>query len=362
LVEPGDYVLTNQVTVTKAIVLQSSGGVNQTFLTGAQDHTFCLWISNSLAVADGFSMRRQAFFARGAFLVGGTVQNCTFTNLQIGFPPGVEGPVVMRGGTMSNSIVTYGRGPEGVAVFCGDGGFITDCHILGHPGGLNGIGVSLLNSRLENSVISGVPGSGNASGVAVSSISSTVVGCTISNNFNIGKGGGAYLQDSLMDGCIVTGNRVGHSSRGFGGGGVFETNSVIRNSLIFGNRAVVSAPEPQTGGLGGGVYMQGGALLNCTVSKNSAQEFASFRGAGGGVYAESGDVTNSIIYFNTLDVGSASSNWFNQGSATFDHCCTTPNPGGSGNITQDPQFVDATNGDFHLAFTSPCIDAGITQP
>ena len=165
-----------------------------------------------------------------------------------------------------------------------------------------------------------------------------------------------------MDACIVTGNASGNSSRGNGGGGVFETNSVIRNSLIFGNRALVSAAEPQTGGLGGGVYMQGGALLNCTVSSNSAREITGIPGGGGGVYAESGGVTNCIVYFNTVTVNSASSNWFNEGAATFDHCCTAPAPGGVGNITQDPQFVDFTGGDFHLAPASPCIDAGIVQP
>jgi hypothetical protein len=33
-------------------------------------------------------------------------------------------------------------------------------------------------------------------------------------------------------------------------------------------------------------------------------------------------------------------------------------PGGVGAISVDPLFVDAANGDFHLAPTSPCIDAG----
>src|SRR6185436_16309710 len=43
------------------------------------------------------------------------------------------------------------------------------------------------------------------------------------------------------------------------------------------------------------------------------------------------------------------------------YCCTTPDPGGVGNIVADPQFVDATNGNYRLGPTSPCVDAGANE-
>jgi hypothetical protein len=43
-------------------------------------------------------------------------------------------------------------------------------------------------------------------------------------------------------------------------------------------------------------------------------------------------------------------------AGTLNYCCTTPLPGGTGNITNAPVFL-ATN-DLRLAPGSPCIDAG----
>jgi hypothetical protein len=366
LVAAGQYALTNQITVTKGIVLESIAGADQTYLI-AQSNIWCLWVSNSLALVDGFSMQPfgppGSLDATGLFLVGGTARNSTFTNF---FLSRLGASVTMSGGVLSNSIVTYRRSPaDNVSgIFCSNGGLISDCQILGQPGGPTGIGVYLVNSSLQESLISGIPGrTGMARGPAVYALSSTITGSTIANNFARGQGGGAYLNSSFMDRCIIVSNMCADVAVGAGGGGIFETNSVIRNSLIVSNSTVTGAAEG-SGGLGGGVYMQGGALLNCTVAVNSAADFPEQPGAGGGVYVESGGVTNSIIYFNVLQglTPSTSNNWFNFGPGIFDHCCTTPNPGGAGNITQDPQFVDLASGNFHLGPTSPCVDAGVVQP
>ena len=355
LVEPGSYTLSKQITVTNGIRLQGVGGASQTFLNG-QD-TWCLAISNALVVADGFTFQSGS---EGVVMTGATIQNCNFTNF---YADTSGGAIMMSGGIVSNVVVTYNRGPDedGVAVRCSDSGLITDSLILANPRVMaGGTGIALANSRLQNSVVSGALAAGNVGGVAVSAISSMIVGCTISNNFTIsGFGGGAYLKDSFMDRCIVTGNMVGGGGSGSGGGGIFEIDSTIRNSLIFSNSVFSHDPEPTWGGLGGGVYMQGGALINCTVAGNTAQEFTEYPGGGAGVFAQSGGITNCVIYFNYLNVNDrASSNWYNMGPAIFDHCCTAPDPGGAGDTTQDPQLVIG----YHLAATSSCVGTGLVQP
>jgi hypothetical protein len=202
-------------------------------------------------------------------------------------------------------------------------------------------------------------------GAGVYAVSSTISGCTISNNWTQRAGGGAYVDGCEVDRCIIVGNVSGYHFGPAGrGGGVFATNSVIRNSLIAGNRAHPgsgSAGDGTVPGLGGGVYLRGGSLLNCTLTGNQATH-------AGGIDVESGIVRNSIIYFNTA---SANANWYNgpfdDPALTFRYCCTTPNPGRTPpppwvrNIVADPQFVDQTNGNYRLARTSPCYGAGVNE-
>jgi hypothetical protein len=330
LVAPDEYNLTNQVVVTSAITLQSEKGAGQTFLN-VNFGDYGLWVSNSAAVVDGFTIQNPSgtgLNAGGVFLVGGTVQNCAFNNFVLP-APGPGNSVTMAGGILSNSVVAFQRIPPDfypTAVDCTGGGLVTDCQLLINGAG-NGVGIHLENSQMRNSVVSGtneVPENVNP-GPAVSAFGSTITDCTITHNWSWTGGGGASLDSCLMDRCVVAYN----SSASAPGGGIFETNSIIRDSLIVSNSASIAQPGAPAG-RGGGVYMQGGALVNCTVSGNNAVPSEEGPALGGGVYVESGGITNSIIYFNSADVGA---DWTNAGTGVFDHCCTTPDPGGAGNLT-----------------------------
>ena len=346
LVAAGDYRpstqgIVNLVTINKAIVLRSESGPGQTTINATWDATAtrCLWMSNSLAVVEGFTMIRGTWggndLAAGVVMIGGVLSNCTVTR--------VSAP--WSGGRL---------------VHCSGGGLITDCNIDGNSRNYaeRGAGVYLIESELRNSTISKMyeaqAYSGAREGAGVYAISSTISGCVITNNTAGDVGGGAYLDGCVMDRCIITGNQAGQSIADWEGrgGGLFATNSVIRNTLIARNRASNGYQYPHYGlpGFGGGVYLQGGSLLNCTLTGNQAAD-------AGGIYAESVTVRNSIVYFNGA---STNANWYNAGGS-FDHSCTTPDPGGAGNLVEDPQFVDQTNGNYRLAQTSPCIDAGVNE-
>jgi hypothetical protein len=91
---------------------------------------------------------------------------------------------------------------------------------------------------------------------------------------------------------------------------------------------------------------------NCTIVSNTQ-----INNFGGGVCfngASTGMVYNSIVYFNS------GANYYNA-TNSFYYCCTTPDPGGAGNITNDPMFVNAASGNWRLQANSPCINTGSNQ-
>ena len=350
LVAEGEYPLTAQIRIDKAIVLRSVRGAGQTILDG-QWETRCLWISNSFAVVDGFTM------TRGHEMEGGAL----------------AGGVVMIGGVLSNCIVKRPASPfsEGRLVHCSSGGLITDCHIGENKAfAAKGAGVYLTHSQLRNSTISEMlctlAYGGADDGAGVYAISSTISGCTFTGNWARRAGGGAYFDGCEVDRCIISSNRSGvHLLTAGLGGGIFATNSVIRNSLIAANFAEngYDSETARAGGLpgvAGGVYLQGGSLINCTVTGNRTQTSTERAGSpkGGGILLENANVRNSILYFNSAPSGA---NWHDAGGGSFDHTCTTPAPDGVGNFVADPQFVDGTNGNYRLSSTSPCFDAGANE-
>jgi hypothetical protein len=104
-------------------------------------------------------------------------------------------------------------------------------------------------------------------------------------------------------------------------------NVTLNNCILTGN----------SGGNGAGVWRA--TLNHCTATRNS------------GIGVSRGIVNNCIVYHNT------SSNYWR--GASFNYCCTTPLPTtGTGNITNEPTFVDLEGGNLRLQPNSPCINAG----
>ena len=165
-------------------------------------------------------------------------------------------------------------------------------------------------------------------------------------------GGGAWCQSAavLISDCRFFGNAAGYQGGGSYGGTVF-------NSMYRGNQAATGGGasfKDNPGSLnnclltgntaGGGGGAREGALNHCTVSGNHASFI------GGGV--SGGTQQNCIVYFNTSAMPNS-----NYVGSVFLYSCTTPDPGGTGNITADPQFRNRADGDYRLTYDSPCLDA-----
>jgi hypothetical protein len=139
-----------------------------------------------------------------------------------------------------------------------------------------------------------------------------------------------------LNNCTLIGNSSGGSNSGGGASG-----GTLNNCLLIGNSTSGSSS-------GGGAYNS--TLNNCTVISNSAIGFGS---AGG---ATAGTLNNCITYYNTNTSLFYPSNNYNRNGMNY--CCTDPLPGGRGNFTNAPLFVDPAGGNFHLQNNSPCINAG----
>jgi hypothetical protein len=171
--------------------------------------------------------------------------------------------------------------------------------------------------------------------------------CTLVDNQSVNEGGGAFqsfIVNSLLSrnwsrggggasyNCMIINSTLSSNSTPSAGGASYQ--DTIYGSIISGNLAGTS---------GGGTYNS--SLYNCTVVGN----YGSFSG-GCGVFQ--GSARNCIIYNNNASAGYTS--WPNYYAASLSYCCTTPAPGGTGNITSYPQLLDGV----HIATISPCRGAG----
>lgn len=322
---------TNRVILTNAVTLQSVNGPGVTLIVGNHvagtgsaltNAARCVELGNN-AVLSGFTLTNgeagTGNYPNGGGVegsVGGTITNCVLVgNLSTNGVGGGAYRVALINCQIIGNYASYGGG----ACACTLNGCTVVSNTASEGGGVYGGGVYGA-SLLTNCTIAGNSATSSGGGA----YGGTLNACTVSNNTSYNGGGTAF---STLNNCVLTGN----SASTTGGG---EFTSTLNNCLLTGNSA----------SLGGGAG--GGTLNNCTIISNSASS------AGGGVDSSSMYVNNSIVYYNTAP---SQPNWY---LANLSSCCTTPLPGGSGNITNEPGFLALLNGDFHLKSNSPCINSG----
>ncbi len=271
--------------------------------------------------------------------------------------------VLMGDGAVIDGFAITG-GSVGISFVDSDGIAATNNNVWGNAG--HGIyaddvrGLSIENNRIHDNSTAAVALylvwsaiirdnelRGNGSGVFVLyGNTATIAGNTIRDNRGWGVRGAT---ESSAD---ITGNRItGNTTNGVEG---FDQGaSVIRNTIL------------DNGGWGIDRSPGGFEIVNNVIARNArgginASKYNTivnntivYNKGGGGISwvpGSMGTVVNSIIWQNApFDLPAGL-------TVTYSDI-TNPYPG-IGNISADPQFVDPAAGNYHLKFSSPCIDKG----
>ena len=204
---------------------------------------------------------------------------------------------------------------------------------------------------------------GQGGGIYMGFGNPTLINCTFIHNTAIRGGAVSNPSSSSQNPSFIKCKFIGNSANA---GGAIESQGgapTFTNCVFSGN-----ASES-----GGGLFNMGSsnaALVNCTLSGNSAVS------SGGGIYnswaTASVEVLNCILWGNTDSSGSGETAQItnSDGTIILNYTCVqglSGGLGGTGNIGDDPWFVDADGADdvigtedddVHLMEDSPCIDAG----
>ena len=297
--------------------------------------------TNNTAVMDGFTIQsgyangtdNQAHGA-GMFNQSGnpTVSSCLF----------YDNRAQTNGGAMMN---TFSSSPD-----------VVGCMFLGNSavaGGAVGNVISSSPAIATCSFLSNYTLPGTNPGGAIVNIGGSnpiIQDCIFSDN--VAAKGGALGMVSSCDPILMGCSFVSNSAEMWGGAIFMDVGcDPTFVSCAFADN---SADD-----YGGAIYTSGTdpIMINCTIAANVA-------GSSGGALYCTGDsstpsIANSIIWSNTPNA-----------IATTNGAVVTVNQStvqggwsgqGSGNISTNPQFINAAGGDFRLASGSPCVNSGVNS-
>ncbi len=323
---------------------RGDGGVNYTDYQGAGMHTTnsALTVANCAFMDNKVGVTKQGYvLAHGGGMANYNsavvVTNCTFSANQAG--NAVNSTLGTGGGIYNEGF--YGSYPDYQSPV------ITGCTFN------NNVASSKWEARY-----------GGGGGMANIQCSPTVDRCTFTENM-AGCGGGMlnYLAEQpVITNCIFIRNTNNYPD-GRGGAIYNLARATIINCTFYKNgwRPWFYSPydlRPYTY-YGGAIYDErvGSLITNCLFSDNAV------RGVGGAIssdirhpspYART-TLTNCLFY-NNIGRDMYGENW------VISHLYgDPPSPDSVDNLFDiDPLLVDPANGDFHLRYDSPCIDAGTT--
>jgi hypothetical protein len=337
LVAPGTY-LENIDFQGKAITVTSSDGAGVTIVDGGGTGPVVTFKSGegTSSVLSGLTLRNGApsntfpFFNVGGGIAilnsSPTITGNVITGNHAVCGIGMEiqgGSAVVRGNTFTGNTQAGGTGG------CGGGG-IEVTGDFSHP---TATPLITGNTITNNSLLGGGFGGGVSVGF---NASPTIQNNFISGNAVYNSGGGIFIQTNSGTATVVAQNIIVNNSTGGGGSGAgisAAANTVLTANTIVGNTAFDGSS---------GIFAD--RFSPITISNNIVVAAA---GQTGIVCSQ---FSSTFPTFSHNDVTSA-------GGQTYSSNCASAAQG-NGNISLDPQFVNANGGDYHLQSTSPAIDAG----
>ena len=129
LIADGHYNLSNQISITKGIILRSANGFTNCIID-AQSHGRCLYANSASAVIDGLTITGGApptSRGLGAYIIGSTIKNCLVTGNKSVPGPGnadaLGGGIYISGGLVKSCVVSNNYIEGGLSLYSWWSGF-----------------------------------------------------------------------------------------------------------------------------------------------------------------------------------------------------------------------------------------------